>query len=327
MLLPMRRPSAFNLPTAAIVITVSAFFLYSGSWRFRDSTSASIVTDELLPAVVASTLSVPTETPSSVAAIPERLWYKTGPKGLSETTLEWVNTCLDRNPSYQSTILTDDTADLFVREHFASRLDIVETYLALPFPILKADLLRYLLLYSEGGIWNDLDVSCEETPISDWIPSQYKKDANLVVGWEFDVGWGDNFVRQFVSWTVMAKSGSPHLFMVIDNIIGDLHRKSEEHNASIADLTLDMIGDIVDLTGPRQLTRSIINSLNPNPNETFDEDSISHLMEPKLVGDVLILPGYSFAASSNHYEEEKGPVLVTHHYAGSWKNDHGGETV
>lgn len=46
-----------------------------------------------------------------------------------------------------------------------------------------------------------------------------------------------------------------------------------------------------------------------------------------LVSDVLILPGFSFAASSNYYSKENatGPALVTHHYAGSWKNDHGGE--
>jgi hypothetical protein len=44
---------------------------------------------------------------------------------------------------------------------------------------------------------------------------------------------------------------------------------------------------------------------------------------------VLVLPGYSFALSSNHYnpEDTQGPALVTHHFDGSWKNDHGGETA
>jgi alpha 1,6-mannosyltransferase len=95
--------------------------------------------------------------------------------------------------------MTDILGDIYVKETFKSRPEIIETYLALPIPILKADLLRYLLLHTEGGIWSDLDVSCEDVPIHDWIPAQYKKEASLVVGWEFDIGWGDNVVRQFAS--------------------------------------------------------------------------------------------------------------------------------
>jgi alpha 1,6-mannosyltransferase len=34
---------------------------------------------------------------------------------------------------------------------------------------------------------------------------------------------------------------------------------------------------------------------------------------------------YSFAASANTYDEVQGPVLLTHHYAGTWKNEYGGE--
>lgn len=57
--------------------------------------------------------------------------------------------------------------------------------LSKPISILKADLLRYPLLFAKGGILSDLDVSCEDTPIQDWIPEKYKKNANLILGWEF----------------------------------------------------------------------------------------------------------------------------------------------
>ena len=40
---------------------------------------------------------------------------------------------------------------------------------------------------------------------------------------------------------------------------------------------------------------------------------------PKLIGDVLIMPGVSFAASQNGYATDQGDALVTHHYEGSWK--------
>jgi alpha 1,6-mannosyltransferase len=258
--------------------------------------------------------------------IPEKIWYKIGPKGLSTQLQEWMNTCLKKNPTYQFEIMTDLSSADYVRENFAYRPDIVETYLALPFDILKADLLRYLLLFAEGGIWSDLDVSCEDTPIHDWIPAQYLENASVVVGWEFDVGWGENIFRQFTSWIIMAKPESPHMLMVINDILEEVRKKTEEHKVVVPDLTLDMIGDVVDLTGPRRLTRSIIKSLEVTLNATVDMKNISGLLEPKLIGDVLILPGYSFAASANHYEEnQSGPPFVTHHYAGSWKNEYRGE--
>ncbi len=90
-----------------------------------------------------------------------------------------------------------------------------------------------------------------------------------------------------------------------------------------------MIGDVVDFTGPRRLTRSLLKSLKLTLNTTVELATISNLREPKLVGDLLILPGYAFAATTNMYGDKEvlGPSLVTHHYTGSWKNDFGGETV
>ncbi|ODM23660.1 hypothetical protein SI65_01249 [Aspergillus cristatus] len=279
-----------------------------------------------IPTAIGTT---PLETkPKIISKIPEKLWYKIGPKGLSDESRTWMDDCLQKNPSYRSEIMTDLSGDLYVKENFAFRPDIVETYLALPIPILKADLLRYMLLYTEGGIWHDLDVSCEDIPMHDWVPVEFKDKANLVLGWEFDVGWGETIMRQFVSWTVMSAPKSPHMWMVIEDIINAVHKKTEEHHIPISLLTKDMLGDVVDFTGPRRLTISVLKSLELTLNETIDQKSIHNLLDPKLVGDVLILPGYSFAASSNRYGTNQnltGPPLVTHHYAGSWKNQNGGE--
>jgi alpha 1,6-mannosyltransferase len=90
-------------------------------------------------------------------------------------------------------------------------------------------------------------------------------------------------------------------------------------------LKFDVIGDVVDLTGPRRFTKSVLKSLNLMLNGITADRNISLLLEPKLIGDVLVLPMYSFAASANTYDEVQGPVLLTHHYAGTWKNEYGGE--
>ncbi len=98
-----------------------------------------------------------------------------------------------------------------------------------------------------------------------------------------------------------------------------------ENEVSVAGLTLQMGGDVVDATGPRQFTRGILKSMGQAFDATLQD--IKALKEPKLAGDVLVLPGYAFAASANTYDKEFNvPLpLAKHHYAGTWKNDKGGE--
>lgn len=262
--------------------------------------------------------------------IPKTIWYKLGPKGLNSDTQGWTDSCIRSNPNYEAKFMTDETADEYVKKAYASRPDILETYLGFPVPIWKADMLRYLLLFDQGGIWSDLDVSCEDIPIDDWIPSQYKDNAGVIVGLEFDMGWGEPFPRQFESWTIMAKPRSPHMLRVIEDIIEVTHERMQHFNVSIESLTLEMTGDVVDYTGPRRLTSGIFNSLGKTLNRTVAPEEIAALIQPKLIGDVLVMPGRSFAASANTYgkevEEKLPPKLVSHHYAGSWKNPHGGES-
>jgi hypothetical protein len=95
-----------------------------------------------------------------------------------------------------------------------------------------------------------------------------------------------------------------------------------------------MAGNVVDITGPRRLTDSVLISLENMLEKKITIRDISNVVEPKLDGDVLIMPGYSFAASSNNkggrdlggfQTAPPGAVLITHHYAGTWKNDYGGE--
>ncbi|CAG8890678.1 unnamed protein product [Penicillium egyptiacum] len=77
--------------------------------------------------------------------------------------------------------------------------------------------------------------------------------AGLVVGWKFDVDWGENFIRQFESWTIMAAPGSPHLLMVINDIMDGIRQKTKEYQVPVSGLTLDMTGDVIDFTGPGRL--------------------------------------------------------------------------
>lgn len=268
-------------------------------------------------------LLAPTKSTLTPAWIPEKLWYKVGPKGLNDELRRYTDSCITKNPTFQPEFLTDTSGDQFVKDHFAARPDILEGFLAISIPIVKADLLRYLVLYQYGGVWNDLDVSCE-VPISEWVPEQYKANASIIVGMEFDV---DIWVRQFASWTIMAKPKSPHMMMVVEDCLEGLISKAEELKVGLQDLRVDMIDDIVDVSGPRRLTRGIQKSLSKTLDKEIGNEDVARLSQPKLIGDVLVLPDYAFADSMNQeYGEKKiGKILVTHHYAGSWKNGNGGE--
>jgi len=311
MLFSPRRPLMLRLLRFAVPISFCLIFLFLNRTWILNSKYTSAET-------ILGSDAAPT------ATIPEKLWYKLGPNGLNSELQGYIDTCLNSNPTFQHEFMTDLSGDAFVKEHFTSRPDIIETFLALRIPIIKADILRYLILYENGGIWNDLDVSCEGVPIREWIPAEYKEKVGILVGLEFDV---DIWVRQFASWTIMAKAKSPHMWRVVEDCFEAVHEKTKEHNVGVGDLTLDMTGDVVDFSGPRRLTRGILKSLSSTLNHDIGNEDIAHVAEPRLIGDVLVLPDYSFANSMNEQygDKGKGQKLVTHHYAGSWKNALGGE--
>jgi alpha 1,6-mannosyltransferase len=165
--------------------------------------------------------------------------------------------------------------------------------------------------------------------MDEWVPAEYKDDAGLVVGWEFDIGWEGEYIRQFTSWTIMAKPKSPHMMQVINDILESLLEKQTKGGFTIESATLENVGDVVEFSGPRRLTRSIYKSLGKQLNRTVGVDDMKEIYQPKLIGDVLVMPGRLFASSANRYEPNDEPrlppQLVTHHYAGTWKNNQGGE--
>lgn len=94
-------------------------------------------------------------------------------------------TCLAENPDYQYILWTDDSAEQFIRENYTWFL---ETYQSYPFPIMRADVMRYFVLYHYGGIYIDLDCGCEQ-PLDPLLtfPSWYRKTdptgiSNDVIG-------------------------------------------------------------------------------------------------------------------------------------------------
>jgi mannosyltransferase OCH1-like enzyme len=262
-------------------------------------------------------------TNTSISNIPDKVWHSAKTDDLSENQRQRVNSWSRTTPACRQELLTDRSGEAFVRAYYEeTRPDIVEVIETLSIPILRADLLRYLIVLAEGGYWSDLDVTLEK-PLSDWVPLEYKdQNIDMIVGLEFDFtyrGPEAKIASQFCNWVFAAQASSRNLLVIVNAVINKLKEIALANSVSIAGITLDMFKDVVDVTGPKIMTIAILESLGQLLDRTVDDRDFSGIKHPKLVGDVLIMPGVSFAATQNRYPTDQGDALVTHHYEGSWK--------
>ncbi|RBR20132.1 uncharacterized protein FIESC28_05411 [Fusarium coffeatum] len=75
----------------------------------------------------------------------------------------WVDSqesCLTTYSSYEYKLWTDDGARSFLATEYPWFLQVWDNY---PFPIQRADAIRYFALYHYGGIYLDMDTICHET--------------------------------------------------------------------------------------------------------------------------------------------------------------------
>ena len=129
---------------------------------------------------------------SGGSSIPKKIWQSWKVDALrfeardSERAMTWTL----KNPSHRYECLTDDGALSYVEQHFGpqgiNRPDIVHIYRSLKARIIQADLLRYLIMYVEGGVWADIDVEAIRS-IDHFVPKRFERsDIGLVIGIETD---------------------------------------------------------------------------------------------------------------------------------------------
>ncbi|KFZ16638.1 hypothetical protein V501_02125 [Pseudogymnoascus sp. VKM F-4519 (FW-2642)] len=73
---------------------------------------------------------------------------------------QWVpsqRSCIDLHPDYEYKLWTDTLSREFIRTKYPWFLDTFDSY---PFPIQRADAIRYFILDHYGGIYLDLDDGC-----------------------------------------------------------------------------------------------------------------------------------------------------------------------
>lgn len=261
---------------------------------------------------------------------PRRLWQtaKTSAAGLGEDERMQIQSWVTQNQKYRYEIITKHSAESYVQEHFSDRPEIYDTFMDLQDNMMRADLVKYLALYGDGGVYSDLDTVLLK-PIDQWIPYEYRGKVNLVVGVEYDTlggaRWGDwTLDLQFASWAIQAMPGHMAFDIALKSGTSRLRKLASEQGKSVADMKA-YYKEVLDSTGPALFTRSVIEAIGIQTNTYFDWHNISGMTEPRLYGDILILPINAFGSGQQHSNSgspDDDDAFVHHLFAGSWKAAH-----
>ncbi|KAM0794456.1 hypothetical protein BDR22DRAFT_895148 [Usnea florida] len=237
---------------------------------------------------------------------PRKIWQtsKTGPAGLDGDDRKSIQSWVKINQKHRYEILTQYSAESYVKDRFSHRPDIEETFIDLQDPILRADLIRYLVLLGDGGV-------------------------NLVVGIEYDKLDGGRWMDwsldlQFCTWAILAKPGHLLMAMTVDRVIGRLKELARQQETTISGIRASF-QEVMNTTGPALFTEAVIEGLAHSTGTNFTWHNLTGMTESRVVGDVLILPINAFGSGQGHSKSgspDENTALVQHLFKGSWKADH-----
>lgn len=245
---------------------------------------------------------------SRLRDFPEKIWqtWKVDPLSLEPRDLVRAQSWLHKNPTYRYEVLTDFNDIHYVETRYGSnglnRPDIVYIYRQITAKIVRADMLRYLVMYAEGGVYSDIDVEALR-PISRFIPNQYAgHEVDMVIGVEIDQPeFKDHKIlgekcMSFCQWTFMTKPGLPIMLKLVERIIAWLNDEARRQNVPISNLKLDFNG-IIAGTGPSAFTEAILEEISDRVGRRITwEDTFHNLAESKLIAGYLVLTVEAFAA-------------------------------
>ena len=276
----------------------------------------------------AATKSLPSSIPSpTLREIPHKIWQVflgySPFDGLGETVQSWVTT----NQDFSYVLVSNEGANSFIKEYFSERPHILQTYQKLRYPIFRSDLLRYMLLEAEGGIYSDLDTTALK-PVREWVPPEFRPQTRAIVGIEYDQlddptpSHGLLERMSFCQWTIASSPGHPMMERILDEVIKALNALAKKHHTSLADL-VPADEEVVQTTGPAIWSRVVFESLSTATNTKVTYQNVTNLKEPRLFGDILILPIDGFGTGQPHSGSNRmgaDTALIRHQFKGSWKH-------
>ncbi|MEW5308712.1 MAG: hypothetical protein WDW38_000650 [Sanguina aurantia] len=213
------------------------------------------------------------------------------------------------NPEYIHIMWGEADVNEFVDSYFPA---LATTFRHLHLPVLKADLVRYLLVFTFGGVYSDMDTVCLK-PIREWSSGQ--KDVSLIVGVEADTkgipDWAKSYGRelQMVQWTFAAAPGHPVLantFFRISKLLSHM----DPANISVNQVTAT--------TGPSVWTDAVYDHIAA---QGLDWRSLMGMRSATQIGDMYLLTITGFSPGVGHMgagTEHHPDARVMHSFQGSW---------
>ncbi|KAI0381237.1 glycosyltransferase family 32 protein [Hypomontagnella monticulosa] len=274
----------------------------------------------------------------SSRSFPKKIWqtWKVDPFAFEQRDFITARSWTSKNPSFRYEVLTDNNDLSYIEQHFGpegfNRMDIVDLYRSVNATIIKADLLRYLIVYAEGGIYADIDVEALR-PVSKFIPERYdEEEISMVIGVEIDQPqFKDHKIlggksQSFCQWTFMAKPRNPVMLRLVENIKDWLTDIAKKQNVGIGEVVLDF-DQVISGTGPSAFTAAILEEMNRRSNgAVITWDDFHDLGESKVVGGILVLDIEAFAAGQGHSDSgnhnARGALVKHHYHASNWPSRH-----
>ena len=213
--------------------------------------------------------------------------------------------------------------------NFADDPIVVETYHNTTNVGQESDLLRYLILYIEGGIYTDTDLMLCDLSTSG-RPPDVRDQVHLIVGVEFDRrddgAWPEipHWV-QFCQWTIAAAPRHPVLRRMVDHAVLSLAKLHQNEGQPDGE-THPTSFEVMTSTGPAAWTDVVFEQLQEYENSLNGTEDLSFMAQPKLYEDILVLTVDGFGMGQPHYHSTNDgtipeAALVKHNFRGSWRDN------
>jgi mannosyltransferase OCH1-like enzyme len=195
------------------------------------------------------------------------------------------------NPEYEFKLYDDyDLENLFLNAPEALR----NTFFRInpKYGAARADLFRYYIIWTLGGIYMDIKIRCKK-PFREWI---YPEDECLLSYWEglwYQRNVLQNKKGELQNWFLIFAKGHYFLEKVMETICLGVENNPFLHNISGKE-------GVLSSTGPLIYTRSIESSLEGSPRHRFIDSSLYLDYGPSFSG----IPGYP------HYSTLQEPVFL-----------------
>lgn len=182
--------------------------------------------------------------------IPLIIWQTYKSKTLPLPAIEVQQSWIQLNPEFTCYLFDDADIERYIQQKWSS--DFLDLFHALPLGAMKADLWRYLILATEGGVYTDIDSICLQ-PIREWPVKGSSSNFHFLL---LDL---DNNQEQFCQWTLACTPQHPAMQYICHYVLKKWKKEGFPKNK---DRTLNVLA----ATGPAIFTSALISYLG-EPND------------------------------------------------------------